>query len=181
MIRLVLTFVLIAAAALPQTATLSSFEAFRKAAVVLRHSRCINCHIPGDQPLVGAAGDPHPMRVKRGLDGSGLAVLRCSTCHQETNGDLPHSPPGAKDWKLPPPETRMAWVGLDDQKLCAAILNTKINGKMTRDKIVEHMNSDSRVLWAWDPGPGRERPPLDHNAFVELIRIWIEKGASCAA
>jgi hypothetical protein len=34
------------------------------------------------------------MRVARGADGQGTPALRCSTCHQETNGELPHSPPG---------------------------------------------------------------------------------------
>ena len=180
MTRVILAAACVTATALAQAPT-TSFEAFRKATVVLRHPRCLSCHIPGDQPLMGTAGDPHPMRVKRGPDGLGTPVVRCTTCHQETNGELPHSPPGSKEWKLPPPETRMAWVGLDDQKLCGALLSTKINGKMTRDKIVEHMNSDPRVLWAWDPGPGREAPPMGHREFVELIRVWIEKGASCAA
>jgi hypothetical protein len=157
----------------------TSFEAFQKAAAVLRHPRCLNCHIPGDGPLVGAKSEAHPMRVKRGTDGAGSVVLRCATCHQDTNGELPHSPPGAANWKLPPPATRMAWVGLDDRKLCAAILNTKVNGGMARDKIVQHMEQDTRVLWAFEPGPGREAPPMDRHQFVELIRIWIEKGASC--
>jgi len=179
MIRLVLLLSM-AAAAMSQTAQLRSFEAFRKAAVVMRHPRCMNCHIPGDQPFNGSNKEPHAMRVKRGVDGQGFLALRCSTCHQETNGKVPHSPPGSKDWKLPPPESRMAWVGLDDQKLCSAILSAKVNGGMTRDKIVEHMTSDPRVLWAWDPGPGREAPPMDRLEFVELIRVWIEKGASCA-
>jgi hypothetical protein len=181
MIRAILCVVIVAGAAPAQTAQLSSFEAFRKAAVVLRHPRCMNCHVPGDQPLTGPNGQPHPMRVKRGVDGLGTPVARCTTCHQETNGELPHSPPGSKEWKLPPPASRMAWVGLDDQKLCAAILNTKANGGMTRDKIVAHMESDPRVQWSWEPGPEREAPPMTHSEFVELIRIWIEKGASCAA
>ena len=181
MTRLVLSSLLVWVAAAAQTSDLSSFEAFRKAATVLRHPRCLNCHIPGDQPLNGSKGEPHPMRVQRGADGSGMAVLRCGTCHQESNGELLHSPPGAKDWRLPPPESRLAWVGLDDRKLCAAILSTKTNGKMPRDKIVEHVSTDSLVLWGFDPGPGREAPPMGHREFVELIRVWIEKGASCAA
>lgn len=171
---------LISGAIYAQPAQLSSFEAFRKAAEVLRNPRCLNCHIPGDQPLTGANGEPHPMLVKRGAEGLGTPVMRCTTCHQETNGELPHSPPGSKEWKLPPPATRMAWVGLDDQKLCRAILNTKTNGGMTRDKLVNHMATDPRVLWSWEPGPGREAPPMEHRAFVELVRVWIEKGASCA-
>ena len=177
--RLIPAILVVISPALAQN-QLSSFEAFRKAAVVLRHARCLNCHIPGDQPLNGANGDPHPMLVKRGADGMGTPVVRCASCHQETNGELLHSPPGAKDWKLPPPETRMAWIGLDDQKLCRAILSSRINGGMASDKIVQHLDSDPRVLWAWNPGPGRESPPMAHDEFVDLIRIWIEKGASCA-
>lgn len=180
MIRMVPALLFTAAAVMAQTAQLGSFEAFRKAAVVMRHPRCMNCHIPGDQPLNGSNREPHPMRVRRGADGQGAAVLRCTTCHQETNGELQHSPPGSRDWKLPPPEHRMAWVGLDDQQLCSAILSIKGNGGITRDKIVNHLNSDPRVLWAWDPGPGRQAPPMDRHQFVELIRVWIEKGASCA-
>lgn len=180
MSRLILCAFLLAATAPAQTDRLGSFEAFKKAAAVLRHPRCLNCHIPGDQPLTGMMGQPHPMRVKRGPDGLGTSVLRCTTCHQETNGELPHSPPGSKDWKLPPPATRMAWVGLDDQKLCGAILNAKINGGMARDKIMQHMASDPRVLWSWEPGPGRDPPPMSLHEFNELIRVWIEKGTSCA-
>ena len=180
MMRLISVVAVSAGLVMAQTPQLGSFEAFRKASAVLRHPRCINCHIPGDQPLIGSKAEPHPMRVKRGPDGSGTVVVRCTTCHQESNGELPHSPPGAKNWRLPPPATRMAWVGLDDQKLCSAILNLKLNGGLARDRIVEHMDSDSRVLWAWEPGPGREPPPMDRHQFVELIRVWIEKGASCA-
>jgi len=167
-------------AVMAQTAAPHSFEAFQKAAAVLRHPRCLNCHIPGDAPLAGADGEAHAMRVKRGADGLGTAVMRCTTCHQEANGELPHSPPGSKDWKLPPPETRMAWVGLNDQQLCRALVDLKVNGGMTREKIVHHMDTDTRVLWAWDPGPGRQAPPLEHREFVELIRVWIEGGAACA-
>jgi hypothetical protein len=163
-----------------QTSSLGSWHAFQKATVVLRHARCMNCHIPGDSPLNGASGDVHAMRVKRGADGQGTPVMRCATCHQETNGELPHSPPGSREWKLPPPQTKMAWVGLNDRQLCRALLDSKINGGMTREKIVNHMNADPRVLWAWAPGPGRDAPPLGHREFVELIGIWIERGASCA-
>lgn len=180
MIRLLLASILAAGAASAQTASLSSFEAFQKAATVIRHPRCLNCHIPGDQPLIGSNGEVHPMLVKRGADGKGTSVLRCSTCHQETNGELPHSPPGTKGWQLPGPKNRLAWAGLDDQKLCRGILNVLKNGGQPRDKIADYVNSDPRVLWAWDPGPGREKPSMDRLEFVELIRTWVEKGASCA-
>jgi hypothetical protein len=164
----------------PQSNTSASFQAFQKAAAVLRNARCMNCHIPGDSPLFGSSGEPHAMRVKRGPDGGGTPVMRCNTCHQETNSEILHGPPGSKEWRLPSPKARMAWRGLDDQHLCRAIIDPKINGGMSRDSITHHMETDSRVLWAWNPGPGRESPPMSQREFVDLIRIWIEKGAACA-
>lgn len=180
MTRLVLALLSLSTAAIAQPPQLSSFQAFQKAATVIRHPRCVNCHIPGDQPLNGADGDVHPMLVKRGVDGQGTAALRCSTCHQETNGELPHGPPGIiKGWQLPSPQNRLAWAGLNDREMCRGILKVMTeNG--TRSKIAEYMGTDPRVLWAWDPGPGREKPSMDRLEFVELIKIWIEKGASCA-
>jgi hypothetical protein len=120
------------------------------------------------------------MRVKRGVDGGGTAVMRCSTCHQETNAEILHGPPGSKEWRLPSPKARMAWVGLNDRQLCRAIVDTRTNGGMSRDSLAHHMETDPRVLWAWNPGPGRESPTMSHRDFVALIRTWVEKGAACA-
>jgi hypothetical protein len=160
----------------PQSA---SFDAFRKAATVLRHPRCLNCHVPGEAPLVGSSGEAHAMGVRRGVDGLGTPLLRCSSCHQESNVDAMHAPPGAPGWQLPASRARLAWVGLDDVRLCHAILDSQQNGGMHREAIVTHMMTDARVLWAWAPGPGRAAPPMDHRTFVELIRTWIERGADC--
>jgi hypothetical protein len=170
----------IISAATPQSPPLTSFQAFQKAAVVLRSPRCMNCHVPGDSPLFGSAGETHAMRVKRGSDGGGTAVMRCNTCHQETNAEGLHGPPGSKDWRLPSAKARMAWVGLNDQQLCRAIIDPRTNGGLARDSIAHHMETDPRVLWAWDPGPGRESPPMSHRDFASWIRTWIEKGAACA-
>ena len=164
----------------PQSDSLTSFQAFQKATMVLRSPRCINCHISGDSPLFSSTGESHPMRVKRGLDGGGTAVMRCNTCHQETNAEILHGPPGSKEWRLPSPKARMAWVGLNDQQLCRMIINSKTNGGMSRENITHHMETDPRVLWAWNPGLGREKPPMSQREFVALIRRWIEKGAACA-
>lgn len=163
-----------------QISQLTSFQAFQRAAIVLRHPRCVNCHIPSDQPLIGEKGEVHPMRVARGADGQGTPALRCSTCHQETNGELPHSPPGSKGWQLPSPEDRRPWAGMDDQKMCRGILAVMAKDGLNRETIVDYVGTDPRVLWSWDPGPGREKPPMDRLEFAALIRTWIEKGASCA-
>ena len=170
-----------AAAVAPQSNDLSSFQAFQKAAAVLRHPRCMNCHVPGDAPLfgTGASAQPHAMRVKRGVDGGGTAVLRCNTCHQETNAEVLHGPPGSKEWRLPAAKTKMAWLGLSDRELCRAITDAKTNGGMTRETLMHHMETDPRVAWAWNPGPGRETPLMSQREFVSLIRTWIEKGAAC--
>jgi hypothetical protein len=165
----------------PQSNLLSSFQAFQKATTVLRHPRCLNCHVPGDSPLfeTGASAQPHAMRVKRGPDGGGTAVMRCNTCHQETNAEVLHGPPGSKEWRLPSPKAKMAWLGLNDRDLCRAIADMKTNGGMSRENLAHHMETDPRVAWAWNPGPGRDTPPMSQREFVSLIRTWIEKGASC--
>jgi hypothetical protein len=33
------------------------------------------------------------------------------------------------------------------------------------------------VLWGWDPGEGRARPPLGHAEFVAKLREWVATGA----
>lgn len=45
----------------------------------------------------------------------GCGIARCGACTM-----------------LPPPQTRMAWAGLDDQKLCTAIINLKIARRVCR-------------------------------------------------
>ena len=179
---LVMTLLLLGLTAAPQTQSnsLNSFRAFQKAAAVLRHPRCLNCHIPGDAPLFGSSAEPHAMRVKRGSDGGGTAVMRCTVCHQDTNSEILHGPPGSKEWRLPPAKNRMARDGLDDRQLCRDLLDPKVNGGMSRDNLAHHMETDPRVLWAWNPGPGRDSPPLSQREFAVLIRTWIEKGAACA-
>jgi hypothetical protein len=42
------------------------------------------------------------------------------------------------------------------------------------------VETDALVLWAWNPGLGREAPRMSHQEFLRLIRTWIEKGAACA-
>jgi len=74
----------------------------------------------------------------------------------------------------------MAWLGLNDRQLCRAILDPKTNGGMSPDRLASHMETDPRVLWSWNPGPGRGAPSMSHREFVGLIRTWIEKGAACA-
>lgn len=45
--------------------------------------------------------------------------------------------------------------------------------------IVRHVTSDPLVLWAWQPGPGREPAPGTNAMFGELVEAWADSGAVC--
>jgi len=54
---------------------------------------------------------------------------------------------------------------------------------MTYEKLLEHIKTDSLVLWAWNPGrelSGRPRatPPISHADLLILLRAWVESGQS---
>src|SRR5256885_16698529 len=85
---------------------------------VLRHPRCMNCHSRGDFPRQGDDGHQHTMNVRRGVDGHGVAGVKCSSCHQDHNLTGEHVPPGAPGWHLPSVEMPMIWEELTDRQLC---------------------------------------------------------------
>ena len=166
-----------AAAAPSRAAALAAFGTVRQ---VLQHPRCQNCHIPGDAPLQFDAGVTHAQYVKRGPQGAGAPGLPCSTCHSTSNPPAsygPHAPPGAPNWRLPAPEHKMVFIGLPAGDLCATIKDPGRNGGRDMAALIEHVSHDKLVLWGWDPGEGRTKPPLSHAEFAEKIRTWIEKGA----
>src|SRR4029078_151075 len=59
----------------------ASRVAFLEVYKVLMHSRCMNCHPNGDQPLQGEDSHVHTMNVKRGDTGTGEYALKCGNCH----------------------------------------------------------------------------------------------------
>ena len=155
-----------------------SLQAFRAVASVLTSPRCLNCHSSYDGPLQGDENHPHAMNVKRGVDGKGFPALRCFACHQSENGKVPHSPPGAANWQLPPPKTLMAWKGLSIGELCRTLKDPAKNGNRSVQDLIPHMDT-SLVRWAWNPGPGRSVPPISYEEFVSRLKEWIEAGAGC--
>lgn len=155
-----------------------SLLAFREVASVLTSPRCLNCHVPDDGPLQGDDDHPHSMNVKRGADGKGSAALHCLVCHQSENAKALHAPPGAADWRLPPPNTPMAWKGLSTGELCRSVKDPAKNGNRSLQDLIGHMDT-SLVRWAWNPGPGRTLPPLSHDQFVSRLKEWIDTGAAC--
>jgi hypothetical protein len=157
----------------------AGLAAFRDVTTVLMSPRCVNCHVPGDVPLQGDDGHPHIMRITRGPDGRGTPAVRCRACHQSTNASAEHGPPGADDWRLPPPHMRMAWHGLSPSVLCRNLKAPATNGGRSLEQLVEHVSEDHLVRWSWTPGGGRAVPPISHEAFVAAFTTWVQAGAPC--
>ena len=158
----------------PQDEKAKSVAAFRDVARLLRHPRCLNCHPSGDAPHVGELRKRHAMNVQRGEDGHGVPAMRCSTCHRDENQDAVGLP-GAPHWHLAP--RSMGWENLDDHDLAEALKDPNKNGNRSLADIVEHMEKDPLVGWAWDPGKGRSAPPISREETIRKLRIWIETGA----
>jgi hypothetical protein len=160
----------------------AALAAFDTVQTVLQHPRCQNCHIPGDAPLQLDAGIPHAQNVQRGPAGKGAPGLPCSTCHGTSN--LPasygaHTPPGAPNWHLPPPERKMVFIGQSKGDLCATIKDTNRNGGKDLAALLEHVSHDKLVLWGWSPGVGRAPVSVPHDVFVARFKTWIAGGAPC--
>lgn len=157
-------------------------EAFATVEKVFQHPRCSNCHIPGDQPLQFDAQTPHMMGVVRGPKGEGAVGLPCNACHGEANLPAsygPNAPPGAPHWSLPPPDQKMAWIGVPAAELCAMIKDRKRNGDRDLDAMFKHVAEDKLVLWGWAPGGDRVPVPVPHDQFVAAFRAWMDGGAPC--
>jgi hypothetical protein len=164
-------------------------DLFLRAYEVFSHPRCSNCHPRDDRPRWGPTRQVHGMNVQRGekcpLDppkegDCGRVGMYCATCHQEANGELLDSPPGAHDrrlawplvWRLAP--QTMGWAGLTAAELCMRLKSI--------DAAFPHIfgsEIDPLVAWAWRPGPGRESAPGTLDQFVKVLRWWKDRGEGC--
>jgi len=170
--------------------------AFLEAYKVFMHPRCVNCHPAGDSPLRGEDSHPHTFfRLRRGVDGHGVFTVKCVNCHQAQNLPGLHMPPGAtyplKDgaedkehrgeprWHMPPAATPMVFEKRTPGQLCRQLLDKRQNGKLTPEQLVHHVNHDPFVLWGWNPGEGRNAPPISHAEFVQKVKEWVDKGCAC--
>ena len=161
----------------------AGLQAFAQIERVLLNPRCVNCHVPGG-PLQGDAKHPHYPAVQRGDDGQGIAPLTCATCHSTQNSAVAHAPPGLDTdgrpgWRMPPAKMKMSWLGLSGSALCSVFRDPKTNGGRTLAAIEQHLLTDHLVAWGWNPGVGRQLPPLDKVTFDEQVRTWIRNGAPC--
>jgi hypothetical protein len=153
-----------------------SIALFEEAGKVLQHPRCMNCHPAGERPRQTDQRRLHQPLVVRGKDGHGAPAMACSTCHGGANFD-PAGVPGNPHWALAP--SSMAWEGKTTGEICAQLKDTRRNGGRDIAAILKHVTTDSLVLWAWQPGPGRTPAPGSNAEFGKLLTAWAETGAHC--
>jgi hypothetical protein len=184
-IALAVTTALLSTLAAAQADTTSrAAQAFETVRAVLQHPRCQNCHIPGDAPLQFDSGTPHSMNVQRGPVGLGATAMECPTCHGQAN--LPasygaHVPPGAPDWRLPPPQIKMIFIDQSSAELCALIKDKNATNGKDLSAMLVHMRDDKLVAWGWDPGVGRNPVPIPRAQVVAAFQDWMAAGAPCPA
>jgi hypothetical protein len=162
-------------AAIGDTATRSA-ALFVELGKVLTHPRCVNCHPAGDRPRQTDVSRLHQPPVERGVDGFGLAAMRCPICHQTANFE-PGRVPGNPIWHLAPRE--MAWEGKTLGEICAQIKDPARNGGRSLEALAEHIGSDHLVGWAWAPGFGRRPAPGTQKEAGALVEAWAKTGAVC--
>lgn len=73
----------------------------------------------------------------------------------------------------------MAWQGKTLGLICNQIKDTKRNGGKSLTALIQHLSEDDLVGWAWHPGGGRNPAPGTQKQMGELIKAWVETGASC--
>lgn len=154
----------------------AGLQAWEQIRTVLQHPRCLNCH-QSDVPLQGDERRLHIPLVHRGKDNLGDVGMRCTNCHNKSGNNDTSGTPGAPPWSLAP--LSMLWQGLSNGDLCRMLKDPARNGKRDGHMLLEHMESEPLVLWAWTPGTGRSAPPVDHEHFVEQMKVWISAGMPC--
>jgi hypothetical protein len=154
-----------------------SVALFEEAGKVVQSPRCLNCHPATERPTQTDKMKPHQPLVVRGEAGMGApGGLVCTTCHHEANFD-PAGVPGNPMWQLAPAE--MAWQGKSLGQICLQIKDRERNGGKNMTELVRHMAEDPLVGWGWNPGAGRTPAPGTQKQFGDLIRAWVETGATC--
>jgi hypothetical protein len=104
--------------------------------------------------------------------------MRCGDCHNDSGNNPPSGTPGGLHWQLAP--VSMVWQGLSAGDLCRMLKDPARNGNRLPGALVEHIESDSLVLWGWNPGGGREPVPIPHAEFVDQMKVWVAGGSACS-
>jgi hypothetical protein len=143
---------------------------------VLESPRCMNCHPSGDAPLSYDDSRPHGMAISRRSEANGVA---CATCHRDRNGERPGQPPGAPNWRLPPPEIPMIYQGRTPRQLCEQLKDPEQTRGLSLAQLIDHVAHDELVAWGWSPGPGRTPVPIPRAEVVTAMQTWADAGAPC--
>lgn len=146
--------------------------AFATVLEVLRSPRCMNCHPTDDRPRQGDDQHEHLFQVERGDNDHGGPVQQCATCHRQENNPYTLIP-GAPHWGLAP--SSMGWLGLSDAEIHRRLLDPEANGGRSVADLVQHMSEDALVLWAWQPGAGRQPPSVPLDEFRQALQRWLEE------
>lgn len=149
---------------------------FEEAGKVIQGPRCLNCHPASDSPTQTDAMRMHRPPVQRGATGMGAPGMPCQTCHHDTNFDPAHVP-GRAGWHLAP--RSMAWQGRSLGEICVQMKDPARNGGRDLAALVRHMSEDELVGWAWSPGADRTPAPGTQQQFGELLKAWVQFGATC--
>jgi len=167
----------------PAFAQNTGLEVWSKIYEVFSHPRCANCHVGSNSvpmwsgPSYGPRPRPHGMNINAGASRKGAEYVACSACHTRHNSQVPHGPPGALPWQLPP--VSMQWFGKSSADICAQIKDPTRNGDRTIANVAEHVQDDALVHWGWAPGPGRESAPYSAVQLVQFVKQWDAAGAPC--
>ena len=187
MMRYLLAFLAIATTAMAQDKVLqdNGLQFWGKIFEVFSHPRCSNCHVGPDNlpmwsgPSYGPKARPHGMNIDAGPSRIGMETIPCNACHTLHNSMVPHGPPGAEVWLLPPVE--MQWSSVSSADICAQIKDRNRNGERSIADVVEHVEHNGLVGWGWDPGPGREPAPYSNTQLAQFLKQWDAAGAPCPA
>ncbi len=176
----------------PAQAQDAGLEAWSKVFQVFSHPRCANCHVgPDNLPMWSNGGTqarPHGMYISGGASRSGGEHIICTSCHTQRNSPVVHGPPGAQNppddpnprearWALPP--ASMQWFDKSSGEICAQIKDRERNGNRTIPEVIQHIEHDPLVHWAWTPGPGREPAPYSVSELARFFKEWDAAGAPC--
>ena len=122
------------------------------------------------------------MNIRAGESRIGAETLPCRTCHvtaQETaRNDTPHAAPQVTDaWRLAPVEAH--WFGQSSAFVCAQLRDPDRNGGRMVEDLVDHLDHDVILHWAWSPGGGREPAPYSLDEHIADLRLWGAAGQPC--
>lgn len=154
---------------------------------VVSHPRCSNCHVgPSDRPMWSGPSygrtRPHGMNIRAGESRIGAETLPCRTCHvssgAQTAPSHPRSAPQVADaWRLAPVEAD--WFGRSSAFICAQLRDPSRNGGRTLTGLMDHLEHDVILHWAWSPGGARAPAPYSLTEHLNDLELWGASGQPC--